>query len=134
MTKKTTEKTKTETVTIQDINKTILNVIVEAMQEKKASEIVDLDLSELNNSICDHFIIANATSTTQVAAIADNVEDKMIEHLGMKVVRRGGYENALWIILDYGDIMVHIFQTEYRAFYKLEELWADGIITSYNEE
>jgi ribosome-associated protein len=104
------------------------------MHEKKASRIVGLDLSELGNSICDHFIIANADSTTQVTAIADNVENKMIEHLGMKTIRRGGYENALWIILDYGNIMTHIFQTKYRAFYKLEQLWADGIITNYNED
>ncbi|MDR1056904.1 MAG: ribosome silencing factor [Prevotellaceae bacterium] len=126
---KKNEKVKTE----QDNSATVLNVIVEAMLEKKASKILDLNLSNLDNSICDHFIITNANSTTQVAAIADNVEDKMIERLGIKLMRRGGDENALWIILDYGNIMVHVFQTEYRSFYKLEELWADALITSYDE-
>lgn len=110
-----------------------LNVIVEAMHEKKALNIVELDLSALNSSICDRFIIANADSTTQVMAIADNVEDKMIEKAGVKVIRRDGNENALWIILDYGDMMVHIFQTECRNFYKLEDLWADAIVTRHDE-
>ena len=118
---------------VQNISKTIIEVIVDAMLEKKALNVVDLDLSELDNAICDHFIIANADSTTQVMAIADNVEDKMIENLGVKVIRRGGNENALWIVLDYGDIMVHVFQTEYRNFYRLEELWADAVITKYDE-
>ena len=119
--------------TKQDSNMTSLEVIVEAILEKKGTGVIDIDLSDLENSICDRFIIANADSTTQVAAIADNVEDKMIENLRTKVLRRSGNENALWIILDYGDTMVHIFQTEYRNFYRLEELWSDGIITSHEE-
>ena len=117
----------------QNNGKTVIDVIVSAMLEKKALDVVALNMSELGNSICDHFIIANANSTTQVMAIADNVEDKMIENLGIKVIRRGGNENALWIVLDYGDAMVHVFQTEYRNFYKLEELWADAVTTKYDE-
>lgn len=111
----------------------MIDVIVDAMKDKKASAIVGLNFLELDSAICDHFIIANADSTTQVLAIADNVEDKMIEKLGIKRIRRSGNENALWIILDYGDIVVHVFQTEFRDFYKLEDLWADAIVTRYED-
>lgn len=111
----------------------LLSVVVDAMQEKKAQNIVSLNLSELKNSICKYFVICNAASHTQVAAISDNIEDKVLENLNEKVWRRNGIENALWIILDYGDVVIHIFQTEQRNFYKLEELWADAELTEYTE-
>ena len=111
----------------------LLNVIIDAIQEKKAQNIISLNLSELKNSICKYFVICNADSHTQVAAISDNVEDKVLEKLNEKVWRRNGIENAFWIILDYGDVVIHIFQTEQRNFYKLEELWADAELTEYTE-
>ncbi|MDR1983236.1 MAG: ribosome silencing factor [Prevotellaceae bacterium] len=111
----------------------LLNVVVDAMHEKKAENIVSLNLSELKNSICKYFVICSANSHTQVAAISDNIEDKVLENLNEKVWRRNGIENAFWIILDYGDIMIHIFQTEQRNFYRLEELWSDAELTQYTE-
>lgn len=96
------------------------------MLEKKAQNVVSLDLRNIESSICDHFVICHADSTTQVAAIADNVLVKMNEKLGLKVLRMQGLENDFWIILDYGDIVVHIFLAEYREFYRLEDLWADA--------
>ena len=96
------------------------------MLEKKAQNVVSLDLRNIESSICDHFVICNADSTTQVAAIADNVLVKMEEKLGLKVLRMQGLENNFWIILDYGDVVVHIFLAEYREFYRLEDLWADA--------
>ena len=96
------------------------------MLEKKAQNVVSLDLRNIESSICDHFVICNADSTTQVAAIADNVLVRMEEKLGMKVLRMQGLENDFWIILDYGDVVVHIFLSEYREFYRLEDLWADA--------
>ncbi|MDR0754822.1 MAG: ribosome silencing factor [Prevotellaceae bacterium] len=111
----------------------LLNVAVDAMQEKKAQNIISLNLSKLKNSICKYFIVCNADSHTQVSAISDNIEDKILEKLNEKVWRRNGIENAFWIILDYGDVVIHIFQTEQRNFYRLEELWADAELTQYIE-
>ncbi|MDR2064295.1 MAG: ribosome silencing factor [Prevotellaceae bacterium] len=111
----------------------LLNVAIDAMQEKKAKNIISLDFSKLKNSICKYFIICNADSHTQVSAISDNIEDKVLEKLNEKIWRRNGIENAFWIILDYGDVVIHIFQTEQRNFYRLEELWADAELTQYIE-
>lgn len=104
----------------------LIDVIISAMQEKKAEDIVHLNLDKLNKSVCSSFIITNAESTVQVKSIADNVEDEVLEKLGVKVWRKQGDDNALWIILDYGDVVVHVFQTECRKYYSLEELWADA--------
>ena len=108
-----------------------VKVIADAMIEKKGQDVVSLDLRKIGTAISDYFIVCNADSTTNVLAIADNVEERMIEHCHRKVIRSQGKENALWIILDYGDIVVHIFQTEYRAFYRLESLWADAARQEY---
>lgn len=110
-----------------------IKVIADAMLEKKAQDVVSLDLRSIGTAISDHFIVCNADSTTAVVAIADNVEDRMIEKCRRKVVRTQGKENAFWVILDYGDIVVHIFQTPYRAFYRLEDLWADAERTAYED-
>lgn len=111
-----------------------LQCIADAMLEKKAQFVCSLDLTSTGTAICDHFVICNADSTTQVAAIADNVEEKMQSQCSRKVIRKQGNENAFWIILDYSNIVVHIFQTEYRQFYRLEELWADAVRTVYQEK
>ncbi|MDR1199125.1 MAG: ribosome silencing factor [Prevotellaceae bacterium] len=128
MGKKVIKKSKTTNNTAE-----LLDVIVEAALEKKAQNIISLNFSMLKNSICKYFIICNADSNTQVSAISDNVEDKVLEKLNEKVWRRNGFENAFWIILDYGDVVIHIFQTEQRNFYRLEELWADAEIKQYIE-
>ena len=103
-----------------------IKVITDAMLEKKGQDVLSLDLRPIGTAISDYFVVCNAASTTQVRAIADNVEDKMIEILKMKPVRKQGTENGFWVILDYGIAVVHIFQTEYRSFYRLEDLWADA--------
>jgi ribosome-associated protein len=108
------------------MDKKTLKVIADAMLEKKAQDVVSLDLKPIGTAISDYFIVCNADSTPAVAAIADNIEDRMIEKCGRKVIRTQGKENAFWVIMDYGDIVVHIFQTPYRAFYRLEDLWADA--------
>lgn len=110
-----------------------LKVIADAMLEKKAQDVVSLDLTSIGTAISDHFIVCNADSTPAVVAIADNVEDRMIEKCRRKVIRTQGKENAFWVILDYGDIVVHVFQTPYRAFYRLEDLWADAERTVYED-
>ena len=109
----------------------LTGTIIRAIQDKKGKNIVSLVLSKIDGAICSCFIVCNADSTTQVAAIAAGIEEQVLETLGEKVWRVEGQQNALWIAMDYVDVVVHIFQTELREFYKLEELWADAPATRY---
>lgn len=102
-----------------------IDVIVNAILDKKGRRVCAMDLRKLGTGICDYFVLCNADSTVNVSAIADNIEDEMIEKCGRRLLRSQGKENSFWVIQDYGDIVVHIFQTEYREFYRLEELWND---------
>ena len=111
-----------------------VDTIAEAMLEKKGKNVCSLDLKKIGTAITDWFVICNADSTTQVAAIADNIEERMIEKCGRKVVRAQGKENGFWVILDYLNVVVHIFQTEYRNFYRLEDLWADAERKDYHDD
>lgn len=104
----------------------IVDNIIEGIQEKKGKEIVCIDLSAIETSICRYFIICHGDSNTQVGAIAQSVEKVLEEKLNEKVRRKQGLENAHWVLLDYVDVVVHIFQKEFRDFYNLEGLWADG--------
>lgn len=111
-----------------------LKTIAEAMLEKKGKNVISLDLRGIGTAIADYFVICNADSTTNVVAICDNIDDKMNEKCRRSVVRMQGRENAFWIILDYTNIVVHIFQTPYREFYRLEDLWADAETVKYTDE
>ncbi|MBO7279039.1 MAG: ribosome silencing factor [Bacteroidales bacterium] len=110
-----------------------LETIANAMLEKKGQHVCSLDLRSVGTAISDYFVICNADSTTNVSAICDNVEECMHRECNRKVMRMQGRENSFWIILDYSDIVVHIFQTEYRNFYRLEDLWADAPRTEYED-
>lgn len=111
------------------MGKNVLKVITDAMLEKKGQNVVSLDLSPIGTAISDYFVVCNADST-----IADNVIVRMEEKCERKVLRMQGLENDFWIILDYGDVVVHIFLTQYREFYRLEDLWADAERTEYTDE
>jgi len=111
----------------------LLPYIIEGLLEKKGKEIVNIDLRKLAYAACDNFIICHGESGTQVKALAGSVEDKVEEKLAIKIRHREGLENASWILLDYGDIVVHIFLKEARDYYKLEDLWGDADITMINE-
>ena len=110
----------------------LIDAIVEGIQRKKGLEIVDIDLQVINNSECDHYIICHGTSNTHVDAIAHSIEETVEELKNEPVWHRDGYSNAQWILLDYANIMVHVFQEPIRRLYDLESLWADGLI--YNIE
>ena len=110
--------------------KVLIDTIVSAIEDKKGKDIVSLDLTGVDGAICSHFVVCNADSTTQVAAIADGIDEKVFE----TVWRVEGQQNAVWIAMDYVDVVVHIFQTELRGFYKLEELWSDAPVTRYEYE
>ena len=112
----------------------LIETIVTAIQDKKGKDIVSLNLEGFDGAICSHFVVCNADSTAQVAAIADGIEQEVLEKLGEKVWRIEGQQNAFWIAMDYLDVVVHIFQTELREFYRLEELWADAHMKKYEYE
>lgn len=105
-------------------------LILEAIREKKGHQIVSIDLFEVENSICDFFIICHGESVTQVGAISESIEKKLKKEARMRAHHVEGLKNSQWVLLDYYDILVHVFQEEFRSFYQLEELWADGKIMS----
>ena len=111
----------------------IIQSIAEALKNIKGEDIIGLDISKLNTTICRHYIICHAESSTRVKSLAEEVERKIKKEYNMSPNHREGYENAQWILLDFADIIVHIFQKEYRLFYNLEDLWADGIKRNFSE-
>ncbi|NNM94966.1 MAG: ribosome silencing factor [Bacteroidia bacterium] len=102
------------------------NAIIQGIADKKGKNIVCLNMSRVAGSVCDYFIICEGDSAIQVNTIARSVEEKVMEATGEKVYHHEGFENAEWILLDYVDVVVHIFQPGYRKFYNLESLWADA--------
>jgi ribosome-associated protein len=106
----------------------LIDAIVEGIQRKKGIDIVKIDLTKINHTECKYFIICHGSSNTQVDAIAHSVEDTVEELMNEKAWHKDGYRNSIWILLDYADIMVHIFQKDSRQFYDLENLWADAHI------
>lgn len=117
---------------IVDIN-TLKDQIIDAIQNKKGKSITHLDLAGLENTSTDHYIICQGGSNTQVRAIADGIEKDVFEQLGERPQRKEGYQYQEWIILDYFNIVVHVFMPEKREFYKLEELWSDAKMTEYED-
>ena len=101
-----------------------LSTIVKALDSKRAEDIRIIEIGDLT-IVADYFVIANGTSSTQTKALAEEVEFKMSQ-LGIDPNRREGYQGATWVVLDYGDIIVHVFYKETRDYYQLERLWADG--------
>jgi ribosome-associated protein len=116
----------TKAVHVDDNLAQLTNVIVEAMKDKKAKNIVALDLRKLNNRVVYKFIIFHAENDRQVEAIAKSVEDSVKEELNDRPWHKEGYENKEWILLDYVNIVVHVFLDEKREFYAIEELWGDA--------
>ena len=112
----------------------LVPVIIDTLKEKKAKRITVLDLRQLEQAVCDFFVICNAESTTQVNAIAGSVEYFTKKELDEKPWHIEGKENASWVLLDYSNVVVHVFQDESRAFYDIEEFWADAIRKDYGEE
>lgn len=110
----------------------LANLAAKLLSEKKGNDIIMLDISHLT-VIADYFVIASAKSSTQVKAMGEHVEEKLSE-MGLEPVRREGFADARWIILDYGNVVVHVFNDDMRMFYCLERLWEDGNnLTRYEE-
>ena len=108
-----------------------MEAVIEGIQEVKGKDIVHLDLRDVPNTVSDHFIICHGDSSTQVGAILRSVEKIVQEKTGQKPRHIEGTNNAEWLLLDFVDVVVHIFNKEKRYYYALEELWADGARKSY---
>ncbi len=111
--------------------KEMLDVAVESILEKKGENVVSLKFSPEQSSICDYFLICEASNIRQVQAISDFVQKTMRNELKMRPTHVEGYNSANWILLDYFDVIVHIFLSESRDFYGLEKLWADAELKKY---
>jgi ribosome-associated protein len=109
----------------------ISEIIVHGIQEKKGNDIVRLDLRNIHSSVADYFVVCHAESTTQVKAIANSVEEEVFKALGIEPQRKEGLQHAEWILLDYFDVVVHIFKTDKRAYYGIEDLWGDAEMKFY---
>ncbi|MEA4923743.1 MAG: ribosome silencing factor [Syntrophomonadaceae bacterium] len=102
----------------------LVQIIADAALEEKAVDLVILDVNE-KTIIADYFVICSGRNIIQIHSIADNVENKLKE-MGITILRREGYEQGRWVVLDYGSTILHIFREEERDYYKLENLWADA--------
>lgn len=109
-----------------DSTNQLLKSVVEGIREKKGKNITILDLRQVENTITDYFVICDGDSNIHVDAVADAVEAEVIKSAGEKPLRVEGKRNAEWILLDYMDVVVHVFQRPVRSFYSLESLWADA--------
>jgi len=111
-----------------DETEVLLSSIIEGIHEKKGQNVLKIDLRKLDSRIADFFVVCHASSSSQVSAICDSVEEKARKEAGEKPLRIEGLENCFWVLIDYGNVVVHIFIEEYRSFYNLESLWADAKI------
>ncbi|MGV3540899.1 MAG: ribosome silencing factor [Rufibacter sp.] len=119
---------------IQDNSDILAELVVKGMQEKKAADIVVLNLKSLKNAVSDYFIISSASSDTQLEAIASSIEEEVFKLTKENPWQSEGRTNREWVVLDYVDVVAHIFLKEKRNFYALEELWGDAEITHVASE
>jgi ribosome-associated protein len=109
-------------------SKKLVDYTVEVMESKKAKDITIIDIHNITE-IADSFVICSGTSITHIKAIADEIEFKLSER-GIEPYHKEGYDTARWILLDYVDVVIHVFHQEDRGFYNLERLWSDGEMTN----
>jgi ribosome-associated protein len=107
------------------------DLIVSLIQDKKGNDIVSLDLRHIPEAITDYFVICHCESTTQTRAIIDHLEEEVKKQVFIKPLHVEGRSNGEWCLIDFGDVVVHIFQREKREFYQLEDLWSDAVIARY---
>lgn len=110
-------------------NKSLEQLIIEGIQEKKGKAITIVDLGDIESAAASKFIICQGNSTMQVSSVADSVRDYLLENARIKPYNYDGYQQSQWIVIDYGDILVHVFLPETRQRYNLEDLWSDAVIT-----
>ena len=113
-------------------NNVLLDAIIDSVQSIKGNNLISLNFNAIDNSICDYFVICSGTSSTHVKAIEENVRKKVLKKIKEKPWHTEQDIKADWILMDYSNIILHIFQEETRNFYNLEELWGDAKKISYN--
>ena len=109
----------------------ISELAIHGIQEKKGNDIVRLDLRNINSSVTDYFVVCHADSATQVKAIANSIEEEIYKALKQDPWRKEGLEYGEWILLDYINVVVHVFRTDKREYYGVEDLWGDAETTTY---
>ena len=112
------------------VNNQKIDEIIEAITDRKGKKISLLALDKIETAPSNSFVICQGSSTSQVSSIADSIRERLQKNLDIKPYNYDGYKNSQWIIIDYGDVMVHVFLPEFRDFYNLEELWSDANITN----
>ena len=112
-------------------SKKMVRIAYDALNEKKGEDIKIINLEGIS-VLADYFIIANGTNSSQVQALVDNVEEEL-HKAGYSLKQREGYSNGNWVLLDFGDVIVHIFDRENRLFYDLERIWRDGKEIAFDE-
>lgn len=111
----------------------LTKAIVNGMQEKKAQDIVVMDMREVKNAVADFFVICSGTSDKQLAAIADSIEEEVTQVLGEDPWHREGKQNKEWVLIDYINVVAHIFRKDKRNYFALEKLWGDAQIAEIAE-
>jgi ribosome-associated protein len=107
-------------------NSKIFKTIIQAIQEKKAENIISLDLRKIPEAVADFFVICEASSTTQVKAIADSIEEGVRKNCDELPYKHEGRQSLQWVLIDYVNVVVHVMLPENRRFYKLEDMWSDA--------
>lgn len=109
----------------------IADLIIDCIQDIKGQNIVKMDLREVDEAPSDFFVVCEGSSTTQVSAIANNIEKRLKEEIGMRPSHSEGKRESTWVLVDYFNIVVHVFYPETRKFYEIEDLWSDAKTTEY---
>lgn len=121
------KKTIKKSTSAEDLNELIVSLI----QDKKGHDIVSLDLRKIPEAMSDYFVICHGDSTTQTRAITDYLEEEIRKRTAVKPYHLEGRNNGEWCLIDFGDVIVHVFEKEKREFYQLEDLWSDGVLQRY---
>lgn len=111
----------------------LIDSIIEGLQNAKARDIQLIDMRDIEEAAFQYFVVCEGTSSTHVYGIANTLTDHIREHSGLHHQGQVGMQNRLWVAIDYGYVLVHIFQPETREFYRLESLWEDARITKFEE-
>jgi ribosome-associated protein len=117
-----------------DGTEVLVDSVVKGIFERQGQHVLKVDLRKLENRITDYFVICHGNSGTQVDSISYSVEDRVRKETGEKPFHREGLENCFWVLIDYGSVIFHVFQEEYRNFYSLESLWADANIEKLDDK
>ena len=114
-------------------NSRLYKTVIKAIQDKKGENIISLDLRKIPEAVSDFFVICEASSSVQVKAISDYVEEQVKKECGENPYKQEGYQALHWVLIDYVNIVVHIMQPDTRKFYKLEDMWSDAVVKMHED-